>query len=324
MNTTANISPMVPAMAQQKMLKRMIPNMVIEPWGQVFELPQHNSKNMKFRRYLPLDATPVELTEGVAPSGEQLKYEEITCTVQQFGDLMYFSDVVVDTEDSPILTQASEVLGEQAARLLETMRYNILKAGTNVFYANGTQRTDVNTPITRELQRKVERTLRRNAAKPVTKRTASSTNYGTEAVDACFIALCHVDCSSDIRDMKGFKDVIDYGSRQAFPYELGSVEGVRYITSPILEPWANAGGDAGTMLSTDGVKADVYPILFIAEDAFGIVPLRGHGSLKPQIVNGPDMTNPLNQKCAIGWKTMQTCVILNQNALVRAEVAATA
>lgn len=325
MNTTANIKTMIEAMAQRKMLNRMIPNMVIEDWGQVVELPQHNTTRMKFRRYLPLDYTPNELVEGVTPDGKTLTYEEIECEVQQYGDLLYFTDVLIDTADTPVLDQATEVLGEQAARMLEMVRFNILKAGVNVFYANGVQRSDVNTPVTRELQRKIERTLRRNSAEFITKTMTSSPDYGTQSIEAGFIALCHVDCSSDIRDMKGFKSVVDYGSRKAFPYELGSVEGVRYITSPVLEPWPDAGGDAGVMLSTSGTKADVYPILYLAKDAYGIVPLRGHGSLKPSIINPtPSIADPLAQKCAVGWKAMQTCVILNQQAMVRAEVAATA
>jgi N4-gp56 family major capsid protein len=79
------------------------------------------------------------------------------------------------------------------------------------------------------------------------------------------------------------------------------------------------------MRSTSGTNADVYPILFIARDAFGIVPLKGKDSLTPMVVNPkPSAGDPLGQRGTVGWKAWQAAVILQDAYLVRAEVAATA
>ena len=79
------------------------------------------------------------------------------------------------------------------------------------------------------------------------------------------------------------------------------------------------------MRSTTGTNADVYPILFVARDAYGIVPLKGKDSLTPMVVNPkPAHGDPLGQRGTAGWKTMQTSVILNDLWQVRLEVAATA
>lgn len=107
-------------------------------------------------------------------------------------------------------------------------------------------------------------------------------------------------------------------------FEIGKIENVRYITSTVFSSWADAGGDKGTMVSTSGVKADVYPILFLAKDAIGGVPLKGKDSLAP-VVHNPTVSDSdkLGQRGHVGWKTMQTAVILNDLFMARLETSAT-
>ena len=81
------------------------------------------------------------------------------------------------------------MIGEQAALTVETVAFGIIKAGTTLYYANGTARTDVNTPLTRDLQRKAIRGLKRQLARPFTKKISSSPNFGAESVRASFIGL---------------------------------------------------------------------------------------------------------------------------------------
>lgn len=77
------------------------------------------------------------------------------------------------------------------------------------------------------------------------------------------------------------------------------------------------------MLSTTGVSADVYPILYIGADAFGIVPLKGRSALTPMVVNPtPSKSDPLGQRGHISWKAWQGTVILNDLWMARCEVAA--
>jgi len=79
------------------------------------------------------------------------------------------------------------------------------------------------------------------------------------------------------------------------------------------------------MLSTGGVNADVYPVLYVARDAYGIVALKGMFAVTPMVVNPkPSDSDPLAQRGHVGWKSMQTAVILNDAWMVRGEVAATA
>jgi N4-gp56 family major capsid protein len=127
--------------------------------------------------------------------------------------------------------------------------------------------------------------------------------------------------------MTGFIDVKDYGSIPRFETEVGSCEDVRYLTSTIFSSWADGGSPTGagtTRISTAGSACDVYPILILAKDAYGIVALKGKFAITPMVINPtPSKSDPLGQRGSISWKTMQTAVILNDNWMYRYEVAAT-
>jgi N4-gp56 family major capsid protein len=275
-----------------------------------------------------LSTTP--LVEGVTPTGRKLANQDYTVTLQQYGDFMTITDVIMDTHEDQVLQQATEVLGESAALTIETIRYNVLKAGTNVLYANGGQRDAVNTALTGAggltLQRQATTSLNRQNAKKITTVVASTPDFNTKSVEASYIAICHPDLESDIRGLTGFKPVADYGPHTTpFEGEVGSVEQVRYLLTTVATPFADAGGNKGTMRSTTGTKADVYPVLVIARDAYGIVPLKGKDSITPMVVNPkPVAGDPLAQRGTVGWKAWQNAVILNDAWMIRLEVGATA
>lgn len=322
--TYGDISPRTAAYAQKELLKRGIPYLVFEKFGQAKAIPANSTKVTKFRRYDALPNTPKELTEGVTPAASSLTVTDITATLKQYGDVVTITDVILDTHEDPTLNEAVEVLGEQAAQMIEKVRFGILRAGTNVFYANGSTRNAVNTAISHTLQRKAVRALKRQNARPITSIVRSTPSYGTEAVSPGFVGICHPDLEPDIRSMTGFVPAEKYGSISPWENELGKVEDVRYVTSTIMEPWADAGGAKGSMLSTTGTNADVYPVLYVSKDAYGIIALKGAFALTPMVVNPkPSDSDPLAQRGHVGWKAMQTAAILNDNWLCRAEVGAT-
>lgn len=319
-----DISPRTAAHAVARMLTRGVPYLVLEKFGQVYVMPTKSTKVAKFRRYNALALATTPLVEGVTPSGSKVNVTDVTATLEQYGDFVPFSDVIEDTHEDPFLQQVSDVLGEQAAQTMETIRWNILKAGTNVFYANGSGRTDVNTPITLALQRKCTRALKRQNAAYITSVVSSTPQFRTEPVEAAYIGLVHPDVENDIRNISGFIPTKQYGSTTPWSNEIGAVEDVRYLRSTIFTAFADGGGDKGSMISTTGTKADVYPVLYVAKDAYGLVPLKGKDSMSIMVVNPkPAPGDPLGQRGTAGWKTMHTAVILNDLWLVRAEVAAT-
>lgn len=320
-----DISPRTAAYASKDLLSRGLPYLVIEKFGQAKTLPGNSSKTIKFRRYTALPNAPTALIEGVTPAGTPLSYQDVTANLVQYGNLTQISDVVMDTHEDPVLKEATDLLGEQAAQMVEKMRFGVIKAGTNVIYNNGASRAAVNTPVSITLQRRAVRSLKRQNARFITKVIRSTVAYGTENVAPGFVALIHTDCEADVRGMVGFIPAEKYGTITPWENELGKVEDVRYVSSTMFEPWIDAGGAKGTMLSSSGTSADVYPILYLGADAYGIVALKGMFAITPMVVNPtPSDSDPLAQRGSVGWKTMQTAVILNDAWLVRGEVAVTA
>lgn len=323
--TYGDISPRTAAYAMVELLKRAQPHLVIEKFGQAYPIPSNESKVAKFRRYEALALATTPLVEGVTPVGSTLTSTDVTATLEQYGDFVTISDVIADTHEDPVFMQAQQILAEQAAQTIETVRFNILKAGTNVYYANGSSRGAVNTAVDLTAQRKVTRGLKRQNARHITSVIKSTPSFNTENVEASFIGLCHPDCENDIRGMTGFINTKDYGQTTPWENEIGTVEDVRYLRSTIFTPWlASGSATLNGMISDAGANVDVYPILYLSMDAFGIVPLKGMNAITPTVINPtPTKSDPLGQRGYVSWKTMQTAVILNDNWMARLEVGAT-
>ncbi len=329
--TDAGVSPRTNVYAERQMLKHAMPVRILDKFGQTRPMPKNKTQTVKFRRPNIFTAATTPLVEGVTPTATQFSYEDVTATIKQYGQVVEITDVIEDTHEDPVLNDATVQCGENIGRTMEALDWGILRAGTNVFYSNGTSRTDVNSPISLTKQRAVVRSLKAQKGYKITRILSASVNYGTKAVEAAYVAVHHTDVEQDIRGMAGFVPTAEYGQRTPInEYELGSVEDVRYICSPDLDSFLDGGGayaGSGTaMVSNLGTSADVYPVLYIGRDAYGIVPLRGQGSVSPTILRPgvKSKSDPLGQRGYVGWKTWHTAVILNQVWMARLEVAVTA
>lgn len=322
-----DISPRTAAFAVKELLERASAHLVLEKFGQSRPLPERSSKTMKFRRYDALDSTPKTLTEGVTPSGKSIDYTDVTLTLEQVGDWVGITDVIQDTHEDPVLNEMTDVISEQAAEMVERVRFGELKSGTNVMYAGGeSARGDVKDVISLNLQRKAVKALKAQNARKITSVVRSTAAYGTVNVAPAYIAVCHPDLQGDIENLPGFKPAEDYGSLSPYENEIGKVGEVRYLTSTIFEPWEDEGGDPDTngVISTSGSSADVYPILVFGANAYGIVALKGKFAVTPMVHN-PKVSDSdkMAQRGHVAWKSMQGAVILNNNWMVRMEVATT-
>lgn len=341
-NTYGDLTPRQAAFSVAEFLKRAIPLLTIEKFGTQKPLPKNQTKTIAMRRYflangtggysgaagsynLPLATTA--LVEGETPAGTKMAYKDYTVSVAQYGNWTGFTDFFMDThEDVPaVVREFSDILGEQAALTKETLTYNVLKAGTNVFYANGSARNAVNTPITKSLVRRVSRALKVQNARKISSILSSEVKFNTQPIEAAYFCLVHPNCENDIREIDGFVSVKHYAAGKAVEGEIGAVEDIRFVSSTVFTAFADAGGDKGDMMSTTGTKADVYPMLVLAKEAFSIVPLRGVNAAQMYVVYPKATeTDPLAQRGTIGYKFYHAAIITNEFNLVRMEVAATA
>ncbi len=142
----------------------------------------------------------------------------------------------------------------------------------------------------------------------------------------------HTDLDADIRGISGFLPKAQYSdSSKALPGEIGKIEQFRIILTAMFDPWLAAGASGTTYLSngaavSSAASCDVYPLIFVARDSYGIVPLQGYGAVDIGVVNPGRKTkdDPLGQIGFVSWGTYQTGTILNQSWCARLESGSTA
>jgi N4-gp56 family major capsid protein len=349
--TYGDITPRTAAFVVKDLLKRGMPYLCFEKFGQSKPLPANSTQTIIFRRYF-LEKTflipsgnvmfnPKEyfnsqnnigddystaegfmnpasrtLTEGTTPDATELDSQDYSASLTQYGDRVVITDVIMDTHEDNVLREAVDILGEQAAILIEKTRFNVLKACANIIYSDtaDTQNSDVDKAFSLLMQRRITRFLKRQLAKPITSVVKSTPAYGTESIAPSFVCIVHPDMESDLRAVASFVPTEKYGSMTPYETEIGKIEDVRYIASTIVQPFYSVGAAIGStgMVAADSTNLDVYPMIYLARDAYGIVAFKGANSLTPMVVNPhASDSDPLAQRGHVGWKGYSATIILN-------------
>lgn len=326
--TYGDISPRVGIYAVANFLEHAQPVLVLEKFARVEQLPKNKGQLVVWRRFVPFEINTTALVEGVTPAPNQMQYEDVSTMVDQYGGWVSFTDVIADTHEDPNLQKISMGLGEQAGSTKEAIIWDTLIGGTNVIYSGAaTSRATVEAPIAEEDLIAAQRFLKANRAKHITKMLKASTNIATEPVAPGFVAFGHSNLEPDFRSLQEFVVREKYSNVQLLSdYEIGKFQDIRVILTPQLTPFYGAGSANVTgVLSANGANVDVYPVVIVGQDAFGVVPLRGMDTAKVTIKNPePTYEDPLAQRGFASWKMWYVAVRLNEEWMVRIEAAARA
>jgi N4-gp56 family major capsid protein len=320
--------------AEQAMLTHAEPIIVLGNFGTQQEQPLNKTDTVVFRRVNPFNmqangvpgvtAQNFVLAEGTTPNSNSITYTDVSVTLQQYGILFKFSSKVESLYEDDIPADMATLTGETLAEVAELVRYGAVKAGTNVLYGNGTTRAGVNTVLSLNRLRAATRALESARAKMVTQRLATGVNYGTQPVEPGYIVFVHTDVEADVRNLPGFTKTVEYAQfKPVHEREIGSVERFRFITSPLLAPFLAAGSATlNGCLSQGGANVDVYPVIVMAQEAWGQVALKGMGAVSPTILPAKQKNhaNPLGQFGYVGANFWTASVRLNENWMVRLEV----
>jgi N4-gp56 family major capsid protein len=319
-----------------------MPIKVLSTFGSQKQIPQNKTDTVVFRRALPIDAgsngapsitaSNYLLQEGVTPGARTIAYQDVQVTLQQYGVLMKLSSKAEAMYEDDIPGDMVKLVGEHMASIEELISYGVVRGGTNVVYANGSARASVNTAITLNKLRQSARQLESAHAQLVTEKLAASVNFNTSAIEPVYLVFIHTDMEADFRNLTNFVPVARYGSQKpVHEREVGTVERFRIITSPYFKPFLSAGGTitAGTFLSnggTSGTTADVYPVMVVAQEAWGQIALKGMGAIQPIYLPAKQIThaNPMGQFGYVGANFFKNAVRLNENWMVRIECACSA
>lgn len=305
-NTTgsAGMSAEMKTFYDNVLLKNAEPELIHDQWAQTRNIPRNGGKKIEFRRYDALPKATTPLTEGVTPSGKTLKVTAIEAEVKQYGDYVELSDMLILTAIDNNIVEASELIGSQAGRTLDTVSREYMAAGTNVQYAEG--QVESRTEITADMKLTVKavkmavRALKSQNAKPV---------------DGYYWGIIHPDCSFDLTSDERFTEVVKYKNpERIYKGEIGEIEKVRFSETTEAKKFVNAGSET----------IDVYATLIGGQNAYGTTTVKG-GGLETIIkqLGSAGTGDPLNQRATVGWKALKVTEILSQQYMIRIETAST-
>jgi N4-gp56 family major capsid protein len=302
----------------RNLLVRAVAYFVHTNWAQVKDIPANGGTDtIKFRRYGNLTAATTALTEGVTPSGSQLSVTDITAQVLQYGDYVTLTDLVDFTTYDPILTETSEILGDQMGDTLDQLTRDVMVAGTTVQYAStAAARGDITAAmkLTAAEVREAVRTLQVAKAQPIMRRVDPEDAYNTVPLGACYIGIISPNTLFDLKSDTAFVPVQKYPRQtDVMEHEEGAVDNVRFVMTQNAKVYTG-GGSGGV---------DVHGTLIIARDYYGITRIAGHAveNIVKPLGAGED---PLNQRATSGWKATFIAKRLNEAFATRIEHGVTA
>ncbi len=200
-------------------------------YGQKRSIPRNSGKRVEFRRYelFTPDTNALVLEEGVTPAGQSLAQSKIEGEVRQYGAYVEVSDLLDLTSYDPVLTESTELLGEQLGTVMEWVTRDAMCAGTNVQYANGnTSRLALGADdkLTVTEIRKAVRSLKKAKA-----RMFNTTSDG-KSRKPHFICICSPDATYDLQSDALWQDVSKYSDvEQIYSGEIGRLFGVVFVES---------------------------------------------------------------------------------------------
>lgn len=295
--TYGNLTAEQKTFYDRTLLSRLLPNLTFLKYGQKRPMPKNEGDTINFRRFNSLDVPAASLTEGVTPDGDNLSITAVTATVAQEGNWVRLSDKISMVGIDPVLTESAALMGENAAKTLETRCADVIFKGTSQQFAGGAASAAAiaaGKVVNSEEIKKAVRTLRNNNAKPLE--------------GGYYIGFCDPSVAYDLQNDSLWQDISKYnGAENIMKGEIGRIHGVRFILT--------------TMCPTDATTATagtLHKTLIVGKDAYGVVDV--NGASKPEIIIKPTGSagteDPLNQRASVGWKAMAVTVRLQELAMV--------
>lgn len=284
----------------KNLLKRLVENLVWAKWAQKRNAPKRSGDTISYRRFESLDPVDTPLEEGVTPEGRKLVVNEIKSVVEQYGEFIEITDRIDMLGIDPVLTEASDILGEMAGALVDNKCRDVLTAGTNVVYANG-----------KTSRATVAAADKLNGA-AIKKAVTVLKKANVKRINGYYIGIIDPDCASDLMDDPLWQDVSKYnGGVQIMKGELGKIHGVRFFETSNAKVFEGA-GEGG---------ANIHSTIILGQDAYGIADVEGSATPKMIVKDfgSAGTADPLDQRATAGYKLLFDTIRLQELAIVRIE-----
>lgn len=318
MDTLSTLSQTAKQFYDRALLIRALPNMYLPKIGETRSYPKNAGNTFSLRRINSLasaSATPFVISpEGVTPPPSTLSMTEITGTWTQYGNYVQITDSLDLFGIDKIITEATDVLGENGGQVVEEVIKAELANGTNVVFATGSARNQqaAANPITNAVVRRAVRTLASADAKPF------YAGEGENGQGGLYIGYIHPRQWFDLLGDTAVLNTFQYSDpEKMYKLNIPIFGQVAWIVTNRAPLFAGAGSSG----------ADVYGAYIFGKQAF-INPMVGSMSTKApkgvletvvQPIGSAGASDPLGQRGTIGWKAFMAPKIANNNFIVRIE-----
>lgn len=304
--TIATLSVENQTFYDRTLLERQLPELHFYRDADKKVIPKGKGTSIEFRKFNSLPIPKKSLTEGVTPAGNSLNITSVTATAKQEGDFVEVSDVLDLTSKDPVITETSELCGEQSGQTVDIRIRDVVTAGTTVQYANGKAsqaalaQSDV---LTGREVRLAKARLKKNNIKPF--------------VDGCYHMIIDAEQEFDFKNdtsSNGFIEVSKYAQPdKLLDGEIGKYDGVRICVTSNIE-------------TVEVGDVTVHKGVMYGRHTYGVTSVEkgeGKASVIVKPLGSSGTSDPLNQRATIGWKMFFVPVRLNELGICRIETGAT-
>ncbi len=225
---TAGLSAEMKTYYERQLIRMAEPNLVYDQFGQKKPIPKGSGKTIEFRKYSSLPKALTPLTEGVTPNGRGLNVSTITAEINQYGDYVELSDMLILTAIDRNVEEANKLLAGQAGRTLDTITREIVTAGTNKMFCpkvSGSTETEV-------LLRENIDTTSTLRPKDIRKAVARLKRMNGQPIDDSFVAVIHPDIVCDLQGNEEWIEAHKYAKPEnIYNGEVGKIAGCRFVES---------------------------------------------------------------------------------------------
>ena len=244
-------------------------------------LPRNYGETINWRRFKKLEvaANLGELTEGKTPAGKDgIQGESITAVIKQYGEVMYFTDLVDLQQLDDVRREYTIELGYIAQETLDRIVRNELVAGGSVYYAGGAASLDlVAARPSIDDFRRIVLGFKKDFVK------------GVRGAASKYVALISPEVMFALFDDRRMIQFMSFGNSNA-PLQDGvavDMFGIRFeevLNAPVI--------------------GEFHDSIVLADEAYAITKLQGEGNVRviTKGLGSAGINDPLDQRQSIGYK----------------------
>ena len=260
--TTGGLLNSVRAHLAKETLKIAMKSVRFMQLGDKLDLGGGNGKTWTATRYNRVTLPTTALTEGTTPDGSSLTTTQVTGTAEQWGAYITLTDVSMLTLFHPALVKSNELLGKNAAELIDREIQDVIEATTSINYTM-TGRAEITATGVLETS-------------DVLQAVAQLRDNGAEEYDGSnYVGVIDPLVEADMVLDTSFIAAAQYSNIKAlYAGEIGTWMGVRWIRSNNIRKIYGFGlltsGTYCTTGATGSLRTGTYEIQWVGRDTNGL------------------------------------------------------